>query len=384
LIEYTNPLDEKNIDELTSAGDLAFFQADDGIHGAELWKSDGAGSGTRMVKDIKIGSEGSYPDNLIDVDGTLFFTADEVDYDSGLWKSDGTESGTVLVKDILGINEAIAVGSKLYFKYFDELWVSDGSDPGTYLIKNIHAFCMTDVNGHLYFVGEDSTYGRELWKTDGTEIGTVMIKDINPGFGSSVMDADLGTCEFAVMGDEVFFFADDGIHGHELWKSDGTEAGTVLVKDVHPGDFNSCYWGNGCSLTSVGDSLFFLNPTDYDDWQLWVSDGTGAGTQKIKEFDTTSYGMYQTTLIDVFGTLYLMGYDQIYGYELWRSDGTEAGTMMVQDIAPGIISSSPKMFRISGSILYFFADNGVHGRELWAMKVESELFSLHLPIIINK
>ena len=369
LIEYTNPLDEKYIDELTGVGELAFFRAEDGVHGAELWKSDGTGSGTKMVKDIKIGSEESHPEDLIDVDGTLFFTEDEVDYDTGLWKSDGTETGTVFVHDIWDINESSAVGNKLYFSYANDLWISDGTELGTYIITNIDALCMTEVDGSLYFVGRNTTFGRELWKSDGTEAGTVMVKDINPGIGSSMMDADLGICEFAALGDLLYFFADDGIHGTELWKSNGTETGTVLVKDIQPGNPTSCYWGS-CFLIRVGDVLFFLTP-DYSNWNLWVSDGTEAGTIEIKEFDPTPNIIYQTTLTDVFGTLYLVGYDQIHGYELWRSDGSEAGTMMVQDIAPEILSSTPRQFRVSGSHLYFLADDAVHGRELWAMWIGS-------------
>ena len=370
LIEGTDPYPDKRLDELEGVGNLAFFRAEDGIHGAELWKSDGTVSGTKIVKDIKPGSGESYPENLINVNGRLFFLAQEEGYNDDLWKSDGTETGTVLVKDIWGIDESIAVGSKLYFTYSGELWVSDGTDPGTNMVKNIHAFCMTDVNGHLYFVGEDSTYGRELWKSDGTEAGTVMVKDINPGIGMAMMDADLGTCEFAVLGDELYFFADDGIHGHELWKSDGIESGTMLVKDIHPGAFESCYWGNYCSLTGVGDELFFVAKDEVDVLQLWKSDGTESGSVVVTDIGYFSYST-NTPLYDIFGTLYFVTDDGIHGYELWTSDGSEAGTMIVQDIAPEILSSTPRQFRVSGSHLFFEADDLIHGRELWAMWIGS-------------
>ena len=95
-------------------------------------------------------------------------------------------------------------------------------------------------------------HGRELWKTDGTEAGTVLVLDLFPGsYGSYPGD-------LVMVGNTLFFRADDGVHGRELWKSDGTAAGTVLVKDINPGSF----YGSPASsypnyLTAVGGTLFF-------------------------------------------------------------------------------------------------------------------------------
>ena len=371
LVKDITPAIDDWIGEIVSVGSGVFFIADDKIHGYELWKSDGTESGTKMVKDIKVGSEESYPQDLLNVDGVLFFTAEESGFERGLWKSDGTEAGTVFVSDIYGIYESIAVGSLFYFSSYEGLWKSDGTDAGTTLVKNLALYCLSEVDGTIYFVGEDSTHGLELWKSDGTESGTVLVKDILPGSESSMRDADLGVCDFAAMDEQLYFFSDDGTHGPELWKSDGTESGTMLVKDIHPGDYASCYWGNGCTLTSVGNALFFVSYDEEYVWQLWVSDGTETGTIKIKEIGHTSYGMYEGILIDVSGTLYFVANDEINGYELWRSDGTEAGTKMVQDIAPEIASSMPRRLTVSGSHLYFEADDIIHGRELWAMWIGS-------------
>ena len=97
------------------------------------------------------------------------------------------------------------------------------------------------MGGTLFFTADDGIHGRELWKSDGTKAGTVLVKDINPG-GSGGYDYD-GPYDLTDVGGTLFFTADDGTHGQELWKSDGTEAGTVLVKDINPGGSGGYYCG---------------------------------------------------------------------------------------------------------------------------------------------
>jgi ELWxxDGT repeat protein len=190
----------------TGVNQTLFFTARDGVHGRELWKSDGTEAGTALVRDIHTGVGSSYdaPSFLTDVGGTLFFSANDGNVGQELWKSDGTEAGTVLVKDV----QPGAGGS-----YYDG-----------------PAF-LTTVGPTLFFTEDDVVHGRELWKSDGTEAGTVLVKDIHPGAGSPY---DESTAPTAV-GDTLYFAADDGVRGQELWRSDGTEAGTVLVQDVNRG-----------------------------------------------------------------------------------------------------------------------------------------------------
>jgi ELWxxDGT repeat protein len=85
---------------LTAEGNRLFFTATDGVHGRELWRSDGTGAGTALVYDATPGPNGSGPSDLTDVGGKVFFTAHDGVHGRELWKSDGTRTGTMLVKDI--------------------------------------------------------------------------------------------------------------------------------------------------------------------------------------------------------------------------------------------------------------------------------------------
>src|SRR5262249_12690661 len=103
-----------------------------------------------------------------------------------------------------------------------------------------------DVNGTAYFLANDGTHGRELWKSDGTDAGTVLLKDIRPGTNGS------GIPKLVNSGGTLFFSATDGTTGYALWKSDGTAAGTTLVKDIWP-----VVGTNIRYVTDVGGTLFF-------------------------------------------------------------------------------------------------------------------------------
>src|SRR6476646_6681901 len=164
-----------------------------------------------LVKDINPGPESSEPLNLEGVGGTVFFSASiygELGFE--LWKSDGTSAGTTLVRDI-----------------------SPG--PGYGVDPDVH---LTRVRDTLLFPANDDVHGPELWRSDGTEAGTGLVKDIHPGSAGSISTYAFNRGTLAHRG-RLFFTAWDGVHGFELWRSDGTSAGTRLVRDVNPGNASS-------------------------------------------------------------------------------------------------------------------------------------------------
>src|SRR5262249_61154044 len=106
------------------------------------------------------------------------------------------------------------------------------------------------VGGTIFFTANDGAQGAELWKSDGTAAGTVMVADINPGANSACH----GPCRPTEDTGTIFFADDAGMHGTELWKSDGTAAGTVMVADINPGTHGS----NPNNLENDDDVLFFF------------------------------------------------------------------------------------------------------------------------------
>jgi ELWxxDGT repeat protein len=361
--------------DLIAVGDTLYFVADDGVHGAELWKSDGTGAGTRMVTDIRPGPKGAsigyQPHAIAAVGDIVYFGADDGTHGEELWKSDGTEAGTVMVKDIVSgdgspwsnpyvMDLLTAVGDTLYFVADDgthgvRLWKSDGTEIGTEIVSvdgPSWPFELTDVAGILFFLGSDEIHGTELWKSDGTAIGTVLVKDIWPGEGSAGKKYDPGydDDDLTEVGGTLYFYASDPAHGKELWRSDGTEAGTVTVKDIVRGPGGSGIYG----LVDVGGTLYF-GASEAHRRELWRSDGTETGTVTVKDLVPGRGWATAYELTDVEGTLYFT-----IGSELWKSDGTEAGTIAVKDVGGWILD----LVSVE-STLYFSVDDDTYGEELW-------------------
>ncbi|PYQ58825.1 MAG: hypothetical protein DMF53_19755, partial [Acidobacteria bacterium] len=357
---------------LTVSGGLAYFVSDLGAGGMELWRTDGTLAGTLQL--------GAFPDkalsDLRDLGGRLIFLARSTTGEQpvfSLWTSDGTPAGTVqplgLPPDTMGISAVTALGSELYFALTSETasWVyrSDGTAAGTRTILQEGDGCedpgeggrFVRLAGLVYFpaCGPD---GVTLYQTDGTPAGTaevISFANIGPeglfafqgelyyfGYnpdperlvnlilwkGRTAVEAtplkgvgfsfgDPIAPEFTVLGDRLYFRAWDPAHGLELWRTDGTPAGTVLVRDLAPGPAS----GDPQGLVAAGG-------------RLWFS-----------------------------------ALDPDHGRELWTSDGTRAGTRLAVDLAPGPPSAAPEQLTPFAGRLYCAADDGVVGREVWRLDI---------------
>ena len=196
---------------------------------------------------------------------------------------------------------------------------------------------------------------QELWKYDGTTKS--LAADINPGDGGSAPHG------FTIYNNELYFAAlGSSKVGSELWKFDGTSA--TLVADLDTTDFTS---SAPSELTVFNNKLYF-NARHYIQNHLWIYDGVKA---KVAAWPCpTGYPLYGPDPHDLTvyaGALYLSGEDCAdgRGTELWKLNDKDQITL-VGDIWPGSHSSYPYDLSSIDDVLYFRANDGIHGYELWA------------------
>ena len=362
-----------------------YFAADDGVHGTELWQTDGSTQGTVLFKDLREGAEGSLPHSFCSLNNKLLFGANDNSGYEELWISDGTAQGTVALKAISTnlskpsyINSITDMGNQAFFIADDglhgsELWVTDGTTEGTRMVKDIEpaanvgalflSSMPTVLDNKIYFKAKESVHGCELWVSDGTEAGTKLVKDINPGNANGFYPGSSPV--FTVMNGKLYFRGIDALHGDELWVTDGTEAGTNLVKDINPGAAFSMGW----EIFQYNNKLYFnaYNGDPAIGWELWSSDGTTDGTQLFKDVNTNTNpgGSDERSFCEYNGKLYFFGQYEIGSdgqvSQLWVTNGTATGTVPVAEM--------PKKNYFSGITLYngylYFANQCQHGYQLF-------------------
>ncbi|MFI5173171.1 MAG: ELWxxDGT repeat protein, partial [Chitinophagales bacterium] len=359
------------------------FEAVDTALNNELWRSDGTDSGTYKVKEIYPGStNGGLNLSLQNAGGTIYLAGEDIDHGIEIWTTDGTEAGTFMVCDIdttpPSINSTpehfFSYGGSVYFKATkddlgDEIWQTDGTCAGTSMLINLnngvgdgsHPDYFTNYLGIIYFTAYtdlDGPIDTELWKSDGTAAGTLLVKDIYPGIAEGLPRY------LTVVNDKLCFSAKNAPTDIELWVSDGTEAGTVLLKDILGGPGGS----NPQNFTLVNSTLFFTANDGINGIELWKTDGTEPGTLLVKNIRPGASSSNPSHLINAGGILYFAANNGTNGVELWKSDGTPAGTIMVEDLNPSG-SSSPNHLYYAGTNLYFSATRNDIGNELFKLQI---------------
>jgi ELWxxDGT repeat protein len=359
-VKDINPTDVSNPSGFVNANGILLFFADDGVHGRELWRSDGTDVGTYMYDELTPGSGGFSPTSyMADFNGVGIFTLG-----GDIWRTDGTPAGTYSLASGTASNSPDAycvIGSILYFAETDGLIRTDGTPAGTYSISPpelTSARHLINCNGTLYFAGQDAAHGTELWKSDGTLAGTGLVKEINPLSSTTFMQHPV-----AVGG--VLFF-DARVSGDTgIWRSDGTDPGTYRLKDTYVGGDDIAR-----PMGGVNGKFLFQAYEPTHGLEIWVSDGTEGGTTLLRDINPGGNGSYPSgpgiECATVGQTAYFNANDGVHGTELWSTDGTPAGTNMVIDLNP-LGDSVIQKFQVANGTLRFEAKDGFRDMEYWKL-----------------
>lgn len=258
-----------------------YFNARDGVHGMEMWKTDGSSAGTQLVTDAVPGISGG---GISGIEGRSVIVVDGVmygQYDGGqdvrteFGRSDGTPEGTYLIKDI---NPGTGTSNPFSLMYFD---------------------------GYIYFEADDGIHGDELWRSDGTTEGTELFADLRPGPDGSFARP------VGIVDGKMLVGGGDGTQPM-LWVTDGTQAGTVILKENTRIN----------QLTEFNGQFYFVGGNDRDSGDLYLTDGTSAGTTIVWGDGISSAGVTRKALIVYQGHLYFTVNGVINVEGLFRTDGT--------------------------------------------------------------
>lgn len=341
-----------------------FFRGKFSSNGIELLKCD-VDNNITLVKDIRVDGASGVPSDLTVFNNKVYFEANDGS-NYGLWQSDGTEAGTTLITVIetdssyANINEMIAIDNQLYFTLDDtsnkkRLFVSDGTESGTLEIfsqENKEIKNLASINNRLFFNSDSDLYGKEIFSSEGTYLTTGLYLDVlHDQTGSSIYYYD----DYTTVGDRYFFRARSPGFGYELWVSDGTENGTVLVKDIYEGTSSSGLYHR----TSFKNKLYFEADEGVYGDELWVSDGTEGGTYLLKDINSGAEDADISNFTVFNNRLYFTADDGKNGEQLWVSDGTSEGTVIVtydQSDIRDIIATEESLYFTTGSDKLYKSD----------------------------
>jgi ELWxxDGT repeat protein len=405
----------------------------DGTFGYEPWIIDGTAAGSRMLKNIGIDTPlpGSNPEELSAAGPRLFFLADGpgsrvVGHSDG--NAEGTNTEVITPTDEWWFADAFGSGSRYYLNS-GQLISTDGTPLGTEHLSSDAGTALAFRGGVVFEERGDHTFHF----SDGTAVGTNTIAPLAgpPPAGWKLYVANdrvwftngstlavsngtspmqqvlsltnaLGPIREVAAGPNATYFVDENFADFRLWRTDGTSAGTQIVRTFTqppanfiatsdrllftlnsvlfstdgttantvslgaPGASVSCNFGSGNEPVVVGNQLYWYVRRNDGTSALWKSNGTLAGTSEVATFAASSPACVTMAALD--GRVYFRGFDSEHGAEPWVTDGTNGGTRLVTDLYPGTKGSDPRELTTAGNHLYFSAETPDRGRELWAIR----------------
>ncbi len=346
------------------------FAAETAAGGIEPYVTDGTSAGTLRLADIFPGAADSDPEEFVSFGGGALFQAESPAEGTELWFSDGTPGGTRLVRNIGpgdddGDPEHIAVLGQLAVFEVEaggpvEVWVSDGTGGGTRaLLTRDNAQVSRPslvsepgdniLGGRVFFRAETPDAGRELWVSDGTEAGTRLVRNIFPDMPGQAPNDSIPS-EFQAFAGRMYFAANDGVAGEELWVTDGTAAGTRLVADILPGPEGS----RPDQLTVAGDTLFFTAEAGTGR-ELWATEGTPESTRLVADLNPGAVSSVPIALAALGDRIVFSAETPGVGLIPYVSDGTSEGTRPLIDPTNGILPRTANDFTVVGDLAFFEA-----------------------------
>lgn len=345
----------------------------------EMWRTDGTPTGTYQFAQTDREESVENPLGFLgQVNGRWLFAGDDGATGVELYATvDGSPATTGLVNDINAFSAAsnpsnlYKVGNRTCYA------ASDGGSEGLYCTNGgttelIDSRAVTGnyytplnagvINNQLYYVVLTEN-GQQLWRTNGTKAGTVYTGVDDPvHFFPLTSATTTNGIHFYVRATTLEAGAKSSIIQYDLWRTDGTPSGTYQVQMLSIGD----WFDAPHQLTAVNNQLYFFNLTPNLGMELWKTDGWNTGLVKdIAPGNASSKPAYTTLeMVAVNGGLYFWADDGVHGRELWRSNGTAAGTVLVKDIQPGSNSSWLKNLTAVNNRL-FFTPATQQGYELW-------------------
>lgn len=327
---------------VSDSNELFFTYSDMSNNAPYLYRSDGTHLGTKKMANLPAWGYGYkfLGDKIIFKSGPILIPGPSL-----MMVSDKTDTGSMqlITPDISGVtdnyDDIAIVNGKAIFSSVHSIagyvpCVTDGTVANTGLLYENPPYAISNpsnyrvADGKVYFAANSPEPA--LWVTDGSSQGTRKIKNVVVSrLKPSLLGGEDVPIALAAYNGKIFFTAFDSTHGHELWVTDGTEAGTQLFKDLLPGAASAyplCY-------AVAGGKLFFVAGevigSDIISRSLWVTDGTSTGTKKIStNFIQRLDLAYKDDFLHVYGDKVYFTLNDLY-QGLWRSDGTAQGTMMV-------------------------------------------------------
>jgi len=375
-----------------------------------IWSSDSTTDGTILIEEhyTPTASGGMIIINnrpfLLFFNHKIIFPHKDEMHGKELWSSDGTVGAAQLLKDIddtdqdsiqnSGVLKSVNIGFVHYFVAYeygigDGLWRSDGIDTIKLLgDKNTTIYGeLTDVNGTLYFVAKDSEHDEELWKSDGTVEGTMLVSDIKtissrraklasatPRRERAVLTTSSSPRDLTSVDGVLYFSAKDDTHGRELWRVNGDNV--EMMSDIDGNYGVGLYRSSKTAIVNAGDKLYFaVHNEDNHSMELWQKDGN-----TIKQW--SNFNIIDTqidNLAAVGDTVFFYADDGTHGSELWKTTAT--GVEMVEDMVVGAGSSYFSSF-ISHQGNLFFGAYTVDG-DLWSYD-GTDLVKVQSHVSINE